>query len=185
MLGVVPSDPVFDGAWAASNRGHQSPRRSAMITDTVTYLPGAILTKVDRASMAISLETRAPMLDHRLIELALRLPQQAVVGKRVLKAIAFRHVPRALIDRPKAGFAVPLASWFRGPLKSQLLDTLTPQRLKDLGIIDAEPIRQIISSHLAGTADHSHRLWALLVLSLWLKRDRSNPRAKRADSSVS
>jgi asparagine synthase (glutamine-hydrolysing) len=138
-----------------------------MLADLLTYLPEAILVKVDRAAMRISLETRAPLLDHRLLEFTLRLAPELIRRKRLLKRLVYRRIPRALMDRPKQGFGVPLGTWFRGELRELLLDTLTPDRLRAVGIEQFSPVQRVLSSHMSGAFDEYPRLWTLLILSLW------------------
>ncbi|MGE0432280.1 MAG: asparagine synthase (glutamine-hydrolyzing) [Planctomycetota bacterium] len=145
--------------------------RRLMQADLVRYLPGAILTKVDRAAMACSLETRAPFLDHRVLEFALKLPLHLVRGKRILHRLAERYVPRELLDRPKQGFAVPLARWFRGELQPMLRDMLVPANLEPAGVTGQRMVQTLIEQHVSGTRDWSAGLWALLVLAMWV-RDR-------------
>jgi len=168
MTGLTPASPEFDRAWGEP--GAVSARQRAMLSDMVTYLPEAILVKVDRAAMMTSLETRAPFLDHRLLEFALGLPHEMVRDKRVLKALLYRRVPRALLDRPKQGFAVPLVDWWRGPLRETLLDVVTPDRMRATGIQDTAVVTRILSEHLSGRRNHANRLWALYVLGLWAER---------------
>ena len=165
LAGPIPPLPEFRRAWASLP--HESPRRRAMVADLLTYLPEAILVKVDRAAMATSLETRAPILDHRVLEFALRLPSALVQHKRVLRQLVYSRVPRALVDRPKQGFGVPLSRWFRGELREPLLDILTPAQLQSVGLRDYAVVRRLLDEHMAGTADNSSGLWALLVLALW------------------
>ena len=157
--------PEFDRAWT-SVRG-SSPARHARLADIVTYLPEDILTKVDRAAMAVSLETRAPFLDHRVMEFALSLPDEWTTGKLLLKTLLYRRVPRALLDRPKKGFGVPLATWFRGPLRSLLVDALSAAALRHAGVQDTRAAARMLAEHLSGRRNHAHRLWALFVLSMW------------------
>jgi len=138
-----------------------------MLADLLTYLPEAILVKVDRAAMATSRETRAPILDHRVLEFALRLPDHLLRRKRLLKQLVYRRVPREIMDRPKQGFGVPLNRWFRGELKPMVMDTLTDDKLAAAGIEDGTVARRMIAQHMAGQVDHSARIWALLVLTMW------------------
>jgi asparagine synthase (glutamine-hydrolysing) len=146
-----------------------------MLLDFVGYLQDDVLAKVDRASMAVALETRAPLLDKRVVEFAWRLPTemrvQGRVGKPLLKAVLHRHVPRSLVDRPKRGFAVPLASWLRGPLRDLLLAELAPEKLAREGHLRPEPVRRAIAEHMSGARDHAGRLWALLMFELWLREN--------------
>lgn len=140
--------------------------------DTITYLPDDILTKVDRASMGIGLEARIPLLDHRLVEWAWSQPQslkiQGKTSKWLLRQLLYKHIPQTLVDRPKAGFALPLDLWLRGPLRDWAEDLLTPSTLKD--IFDPKPIRQLWESHLAGHADHKDPLWTILMFESWRQK---------------
>lgn len=140
-----------------------------MLADQLGYLPDDILTKVDRCAMALGLETRAPFLDHRLVEFAWRLPPAArdagASGKALLRHWLYRQVPRALIERPKQGFAVPLASWLRGPLRAWAEDLLEPAKLAPW--FDAQAVHQLWRAHLSGRANHHHRLWTVLMVQAW------------------
>jgi len=180
MCGCDPSLEPFDRAWNATGAPGLAPRRRAMLADTLTYLPGSVLTKIDRAAMAVSLETRAPLLDHRLLELALRLPRVEVVRKRILRSIAYERVPRALIDRPKMGFEVPLGRWLRGPLKEPLIEALRPTALAKAGIGDTAPLERMADEHLRGASSHLGRLWTILVLSQWIRQRGSHRRRGEA-----
>ena len=141
------------------------------ITDQLSYLPDDILVKVDRASMAHSLETRAPFLDHRLVEWAWRLPlRQKIRGgqtKWLLRQVLYRHVPAALIERPKQGFAVPLAAWLRGPLRDWAEALLEPARLRAEGYLAPAPIGAAWAQHLSGRHDRAHELWNVLMFQAW------------------
>ena len=143
-----------------------------MYIDSVTYLPDDILVKVDRASMAVSLETRVPMLDHRLVEFAWRVPLRFKVqreeGKWLLKRLVERHVPSALVSRPKMGFGLPLAQWLRGSLRDWAEDLLSEHRLNQHGVLDAEFVRQRWSSFVKGSGSDTDDLWLLLALQGWL-----------------
>ena len=142
--------------------------------DLMTYLPDDLLVKTDIASMASSLELRAPMLDHRVVELGLSLPTERKLnrrrGKLILREAFGDLLPAGVFTRPKRGFAVPLARWLREDLKDEMCDTLLDSALADRGIFQTEALAGLIADHLGGRADHSHRLWALLVLARWLAK---------------
>jgi len=142
------------------------------LLDTMTYLPGDILVKVDRAAMAVGLETRVPMIDHRVFEFARRLPYEYKVrdgqGKDLLRRLLYRYVPASLVDRPKKGFSVPLAQWLRGPLKDWGAALLDPVRLRDEGIFHAGPLARTWQEHQAGSRDWSAHLWSVLMVQAWL-----------------
>jgi asparagine synthase (glutamine-hydrolysing) len=151
---------------------HESQLRM-MYRDAMTYLPDDVLCKVDRAAMAMSLETRAPFLDHRVAELAWQLPLQMKIrggeGKWALRQVLSAYVPRALIDRPKAGFGIPIGKWLRGPLRPWAASLLNPQRLQTEGYFQSAPIWQKWEEHLSGTRDHTSALWAVLMFQTWLE----------------
>ncbi|MDY6914675.1 MAG: asparagine synthase (glutamine-hydrolyzing) [Planctomycetota bacterium] len=140
--------------------------------DMLTYLPDDLLVKTDIASMACSLELRAPMLDHRLIELGLSLPGELKLdrrrGKKVLREAFGDMLPASVFRRPKRGFAVPLGRWLRRELRQVMLDTLLDPAFLRRGIFRRDAIEGLINDHLSGRDDHRHRLWALLVLARWL-----------------
>jgi asparagine synthase (glutamine-hydrolysing) len=139
--------------------------------DLATYLPGDILTKVDRASMAVSLETRAPLLDHRLVEFSFRIPSSLHLrhgqGKWLLRQVLERHVPRALFDRPKTGFGIPLGQWLRGPLRDWAEELLSERRLAQTGLLRPGPIRALWARHLSGADNAQYQLWPVLMLVAW------------------
>lgn len=170
LAGEVAPFEAFERAWSTPCR---TLRTRMMLTDLLTYLPEAILTKVDRAAMASSLETRAPLLDHRVLEFGLSLPDRFVRDKYLLKQLAYKRVPRALLDRPKQGFGVPLEGWLRHELRELVQDTLAPAALARAGIVDPAVAERIVREHLAGTRSHSSRIWALLVLVLWSESRRA------------
>ena len=142
-----------------------------MLVDQKTYLPECMLTKVDRASMANGLEVRCPLLDTRVLEFSRKLPLNFLfsngTGKRILKLLLKEFLPERLIYRPKAGFGVPLDSWFRRELKQMLLDYLSTERLKKEGLFNPTTVSKLLDQHLKGTSNHQHRLWVLLVWQLW------------------
>ncbi len=161
-------------------RLNQSVLRSMMMYDAAFYLPDDILAKVDRASMAVSLETRAPLLDHRVLEYAWTLPDTMKMrggkGKWILRQLLARHVPPEFFERPKQGFGIPLASWLRGPLAPWMQDLLSEDRLRAQGLYDPAPVALMVRQHLAGTHDWSYRLWGLTSYQAWHDRWRSGIR---------
>ena len=147
-----------------------------MLWDAVTYLPDDILHKVDRAAMGVSLETRAPFLDHRVAELAWSLPLHMKIrdgrGKWILRQILARHVPNDLVDRPKTGFAIPIEAWIRGPLREWAEGLLAESKLKSGGFFNAVPIRQKWAEHLSGKRNWENELWCVLMFQAWLETER-------------
>ena len=152
----------------------EDPLSQVQYADFKTYLPGDILTKVDRASMANSLEVRVPLLDHTLVEWAARLPSQLKLhgreGKYIFKAALEPHVRREILYRPKQGFAVPLAAWFRGPLNRRLRETLGGPVLHDSGFFDMATVGMLLDQHQAGERDHSAALWSLAMIEAFLRQ---------------
>ena len=142
-----------------------------MAQDMRTYLPDDILCKVDRAAMAVSLETRVPFLDPEVLAASARLPTRMKIrdgqGKWALRQILYRHVPRDLIERPKMGFGLPMGDWLRGPLRGWAEDLLSEKNLRHDGLIEPAPVRQAWTEHLSGRRDWTNRLWIILMLMAW------------------
>jgi asparagine synthase (glutamine-hydrolysing) len=150
-----------------------------MYTDAAGYLPDDILTKVDRASMAVSLEVRVPMLDHRIVEFAWRLPLRMKVRSReakwLLKRVLHRYVPALLMDRPKMGFGVPVGQWIRGPLREWAEDLLSEERIRRDGFLDARMVSEQWSRHLNDVSSGGDGIWQLLMFQAWLKAPVDSP----------
>jgi asparagine synthase (glutamine-hydrolysing) len=150
-------------------------RQTMMYLDTISYLPDDILTKVDRASMSVSLEARAPYLDHRIVEFAWRLPMELKFangqGKWILRQLVNDLLPRDLMERPKTGFAIPLGAWLRGPLRDWAESLLDEHKIRQQGFLDPEPITQAWRQHLTGARNRQHQLWTVLMFQAWLERN--------------
>jgi asparagine synthase (glutamine-hydrolysing) len=146
-----------------------------MALDIITYLPGDILTKVDRAAMGNSLETRIPMLDHHVVEFAWQLPIEYKlrngISKWPLREILYRRVPKKLIERPKMGFGIPIGEWLRGPLHDWAEELLNESRLNNEGFFKAKPIRDMWNEHLKGQFDYTHQLWCILAFQAWFENE--------------
>ena len=145
--------------------------------DTLTYLPDDILTKVDRASMAVALEVRVPLLDHRVVELSWRMPQRfklrGGIGKWLLRQIAYKYVPKELLERPKMGFGVPLDCWLRGPLKEWAQDLLNPLTLGAAGLLRPAPIIEKWAEHQTGARNWQYFLWNVVMFESWRHHEAS------------
>ena len=159
--------PLAPGALAGL-----TPLEQVLYNDTLTYLPDDILTKVDRASMSVSLECRAPFMDHRLVEFAWTLPERLRmrdgVSKWVLRQLVYRDVPRSMMDRPKTGFNVPIGEWLRGPLRPWAERLLDPDRLRHEGHLDADAVRAVWRDHLQ-RGHRPYEVWAILMFQSWLE----------------
>jgi asparagine synthase (glutamine-hydrolysing) len=144
------------------------------VIDMLGYLPEDILTKVDRATMAVGLEGRVPLIDHRVVTYAWSLPPAFKVRlsgrKWLLRQVLSRYVPSALVDRPKMGFGVPIGAWLRGALREWADDLLSPARLRDYGFVSVEPVRRTWLEHLSGHRNWDHRIWTVLMLQAWRRR---------------
>ncbi|HEF4752134.1 asparagine synthase (glutamine-hydrolyzing) [Burkholderia multivorans] len=174
LAGHEPPTPLDTAsAWPA----HLSFAEQAMAIDTLTYLPTDILTKVDRAAMAVSLETRMPFLDHHVVEFAWRLPASLRLpegqSKALLRRLLDRYVPTELIDRPKQGFCAPIDHWLRGALRDWADALLQPSRLRDEGFFDAAAVERLWRQHQAGRMNWQHQLWTVLMFQAWLDAQRT------------
>lgn len=157
-----------------------------MALDMLGYLPDDILVKVDRASMAVSLESRVPFLDHHVAEFAWRLPFNLKIRdgdtKWILRQLLYRHVPRDLIERPKMGFGVPIGEWMRGPLRPWAEALLDEGRLRSEGYFDPKPIRRLWDMHLKGKLNEQYRLWSILMFQSWLETQAEDGASTEASS---
>lgn len=177
---LKPSEIVIDGPEPALphpmnpdmfREGHEGFAPFMMLSDGLRYLPDDILVKVDRTAMAVSLETRVPFLDHRIIEFAWRLPMAMKIrdgrGKHLLRKLAYKYIPPELIDRPKWGFGIPLGEWLRGPLKEWAGDLLDEGKLRRDGFFRPEPILKAWNDHVTGITNNQYHLWDILMFQSW------------------
>jgi asparagine synthase (glutamine-hydrolysing) len=169
--GGAPGPSLLDDPLPPALAAAADPRERMMWWDSRTYLPDDILCKVDRAAMAVSLETRTPFLDHRVAEVAARMAMthriRGGVGKWALRQVLYRHVPPALIERPKAGFGIPVGQWLRGPLRGWAGDLLTEEALRRHGDLQPAPVVRAWQEHLSGRRDWTARLWSVLMFQAW------------------
>jgi asparagine synthase (glutamine-hydrolysing) len=175
----APSGSVIGGnekvSWAHSEMetiaSPLDPLDRLTLADSLSYLTDDILQKVDRAAMSVSLETRVPFLDRDVVEFAARVPPSMKIregrGKWLVRQVLYKHVPAALIDRPKTGFSIPLDQWLRGPLKSWVGDLLAPARLRRQGLFNAERVELMLGQHMSGRRNHGYWLWNVLMAQAW------------------
>lgn len=178
-----PESGVLNGHEPASLLAERAPPMDAhrgaaermMLLDQLTYLPDDLLTKIDRAAMAVGLETRAPLLDHRVAEVSWHLSEAVKLGhlgsKTPLKQVLYRHVPREMMERPKKGFEVPIAAWLRGPLRDWAADLLQRDRIAREGWFAPDLIQRLWRDHLSGKANHGLALWNVLMFQAWFERE--------------
>src|SRR5262245_22306081 len=171
---VRDADPFAGFRLAYESCGSPDPLDRALYVDVKTYLVDDIMTKVDRMSMAVSLESREPLLDHRLLEFAATVPTSLKLkngrSKYLLRRLLERRIPKSIVDRPKQGFAAPTGEWLRGPLAPMVDDLLLDGRLRGRGIFDNREVVRIWNEHRRGAGDHRHRLWSLVMLELWFRQ---------------
>ncbi len=171
---VAFADPfrTFRRAYAACKS--RDPLDRALYVDVKTYLVDDILTKVDRMSMAVSLESREPLLDHKLLEFAASVPSalKLKAGRRkyLLRRLLERRIPKSIVDRPKHGFEAPIGEWLRGPLAPMVNDLLLDGRMRRRGVFDHRAVARVWREHRGGRQDHRHRLWSLVMLELWFRQ---------------
>ncbi len=175
---VEPRDAVSDPAAGAGLGRFED---EMMFRDAITYLPADILAKVDRATMAVSLEARIPLLDPQVIAFASRLPLAFKIrngtGKHILRELAYRYVPRRLLDRPKRGFAPPLGRWLRGPLRAWAEDLLDERRLRREGFLEPKIVQRKLREHVSGRTSWDYDLWTVLMFEAWLAAASPSPRS--------
>jgi asparagine synthase (glutamine-hydrolysing) len=183
-LATRTSDPFASFRRAYADCQSPDPIDRVMYVDVKTYLADDILTKVDKMSMAVSLEARVPLLDHKLIEFAARVPSSLKLRrgrtKHLLRQVLDRSVPCSLLDGPKHGFTAPIADWLRGPLKGMATELLLDGRLKDRGLFHAPIVARLWDEHQRGRRDHGHRLWSLIMLELWFRQFADGARRAQA-----
>ena len=166
-------DPFATFRDAYASCGSPDPLDRSMYVDARTYMIDDVLTKVDRMSMAVSLEAREPLLDHKLLEFAARVPSGLKLKdgqtKYLLRKVLDARVPRSIVERGKRGFEAPIGEWLRGPLAPMASELLLDGRLRERGIFNAAEVNRLWTEHRSGTSDHRHRLWQLIMLELWFR----------------
>jgi asparagine synthase (glutamine-hydrolysing) len=171
---VRDADPFVSFRLAYESCPSSDPLDRALYVDVKTYLVDDIMTKVDKMSMAVSLESREPLLDHKLLEFAATVPTGLKLkngqSKYLLRRLLERRIPKAIVDRPKHGFEAPIGEWLRGPLAPMVDGLLTDGRLRDRGIFDDRAVAGVWREHREGRRDHRHRLWSLVMLELWFRQ---------------
>ncbi|HEY2150034.1 MAG TPA: asparagine synthase (glutamine-hydrolyzing) [Vicinamibacterales bacterium] len=171
---VRDADPFTTFRLAYAGCPSRDPLDCALYLDVKTYLVDDIMTKVDRMSMAVSLEAREPLLDHKLLEFAASVPTSLKLkggrSKHLLRRLLARRIPQAIVDRPKHGFEIPVGEWLRGPLAPMVDSLLLDGRLRDRGIFDQRTVARLVQEHSQRRSDHRHRLWSLVMLELWFRQ---------------
>jgi asparagine synthase (glutamine-hydrolysing) len=171
---VRDADPLATFRQAYQTCSSSDPLDRTMYVDVKTYLADDILTKVDKMSMAVSLEARDPLLDHKLLEFAATVPSSLKLkngqSKYLLRRVLQRRVPKSIVDRPKHGFEAPIGEWLRGPLAPMVDDLLLDGRFRARGIFNDKAIARLWQEHKSGARDHRHRLWSLVMLELWFRQ---------------
>jgi len=171
---IRDADPLIDFRLAHQSCGSSDPLDRALYVDVKTYLVDDIMTKVDKMSMAVSLESREPLLDHRLLEFAATIPSSLKLkhgrSKYLLRRLLERRIPKSIVDRPKHGFSAPIDRWLRGPLAPMVDALLTDGRLRDRGIFNEHTVASLWREHRTGAVNHCHRLWSFVMLELWFRQ---------------
>ena len=156
-------------------KAYQNDSLNMMYKDILSYLPDDILTKVDRAAMSMSLETRIPLLDHKIIEFSWSLPQSIKyrngTTKWPLHQILYQYVPKKLVNRPKSGFSIPLSDWLRGSLRDWAEDLLDYNRIKDEGVLNTQKINLLWQEHMSGKRNWAQLLWSILMFQAWYQKN--------------